>query len=40
MDGDLRQTGEGAEGDLLDTGLRGGSQRHRIAVTTQTGIDP
>ncbi len=40
MDGDLRQTGEGAERDLLNAGLRGGSQRHRIAVTTQSGVDP
>ena len=38
--GDLGQSGERAERDLLDTGLSGGSQRHRIAVTTQTRVDP
>ncbi len=38
--GDLRQPGERAKRDLLDAGLRGGSQRHRISVTTQARIDP
>ena len=31
---------ERAERDLLDAGLGGGSQRHGITVTTQSGVDP
>ena len=40
VDGDLGQTGKRAKRDLLDAGLGGGSQRHRIAVTTQSSVDP
>src|SRR5690606_5390527 len=40
VDGDLGQAGQRAQGDLFDAGLGGGSQRHRIAVTTQSGVDP
>ena len=40
VDGDFGKSGKRAERDLLDTGLGGGSQRHRITVTTQTCVDP
>jgi hypothetical protein len=32
--GDLREAGKSSQCDLLHAGLGGGSQRHRIAVTT------
>ena len=38
--GDFRQARQRTEGDLLDTGLGGGSQRHRIPVATETCVDP
>ncbi len=37
---DLRQPGQGSEGDLLDARLSGGGERHRVAVAAQAGIDP
>ena len=40
MDGDLGEAGKRTERNFLDTGLGGGSQRHGIAITTQTSIDP
>ena len=38
--GDLRQPGEGAQGDLLDAGLGGRGQRDGVAVAAQAGVDP
>ena len=37
---DLRETGEGAEGDLLDARLGRGGEGDGIAVTAQPGVDP
>ena len=37
---DLRQPGNGAQDDVLDARLRGGGDRHRVAVAAQAGRDP
>ena len=38
--GDLRQPGQGAEGDLLDAGLGGRGEGHGVAVAAEAGVDP
>ena len=37
---DLRQPGQGAQGDLLDARLGGGGQGHRVPVAAEPGVDP
>ena len=38
--GDLRQPGQGAQGDLLDARLGGRGQGHGVAVAAESGVDP
>ena len=40
VDGDLREAGQGAEGDLLDARLGGGGEGDGVAVAAQAGVDP